>query len=812
MKKNLYLMITCMLLTLCGFSAEAATKTVTVKTNDTSGLQVRNPKWSYGSTTVAETLPWADGSTQMSVTLEENEMLVFEAINGKAIQKVVVGSSEFGTRSSFGYSDLEDNAVVDVTIGTPVDKSKTITITTNTEGAVYASAGYGSVDASWNGTTGTLKVPEGTGVQISPNSGYRITSIKLGDIEKGTTGYFQFTDFADGDTFNVTVEEKEPKVVEVIGNKDQIKVSYNNSDVEYQNDKWTVSIPDGSYSSVDITPLEGFAIKSAKDGNNNDYKNPYSPGSQTVNVYPSNLPDGTTTITVESYNIEESRTASFSIQIEGDGNASDVKVTRNGEYQGIPVSEFNNIKFNPETELPIKIAHVNNNKTLYKVTVGETVLTPPERGNEYSISTLESGTVIKVEPSYPDKNVNVTFNFTNEGTQDAISLRVDGETVPSEVWLADGYTWKLGQSVSISTNGSDFDNITVTVNGESTTDFVVTNENGYTINVNATNKPTYKITATCDYPENIYVENSYGRKFRFVESSSSSYEYEVEVPQNSYVYIKADEGWKVTKIYDLDNNQQEMSSSFSLDGNKNISVEVEEYKRDKNAVIYLEDSDKWTNTQVSLGSGDLNKQINLSKGYNFVKYNENDRPFYISVYQSDYSATTYYYLNGAKLDNIYSGDELTNMPENSVIKIFTAEPASHTVNYTIADGVNAKVAHDYLTEVASPGANHSLQHGTHVVITPVQRAGLIVKANNAAVTPDAEGRFVVPVTADTNISVTSDGNTGVNDILGGENGEAVSFEVYNLQGIRVLSNASADDVRNLPAGIYIVNGKKVAIK
>ena len=99
-----------------------------------------------------------------------------------------------------------------------------------------------------------------------------------------------------------------------------------------------------------------------------------------------------------------------------------------------------------------------------------------------------------------------------------------------------------------------------------------------------------------------------------------------------------------------------------------------------------------------------------------------------------------------------------------------------------------------------------------MVITPVQRTGLIVKANDAAVSPDAEGRFVVPVTDDTNISIANDGHVGVNDILEGENGEAVSLEVYNLQGIRVLSNASAADVRNLPAGIYIVNGKKVAIK
>ncbi len=50
--------------------------------------------------------------------------------------------------------------------------------------------------------------------------------------------------------------------------------------------------------------------------------------------------------------------------------------------------------------------------------------------------------------------------------------------------------------------------------------------------------------------------------------------------------------------------------------------------------------------------------------------------------------------------------------------------------------------------------------------------------------------------------------TGVEDVIAG----ADSFTVYNLQGILVLSEATADDVKALPAGIYIVNGSKVAVK
>ena len=36
--------------------------------------------------------------------------------------------------------------------------------------------------------------------------------------------------------------------------------------------------------------------------------------------------------------------------------------------------------------------------------------------------------------------------------------------------------------------------------------------------------------------------------------------------------------------------------------------------------------------------------------------------------------------------------------------------------------------------------------------------------------------------------------------------------VYNLHGVKVLDSRNADDLKTLPAGIYVVNGKKIAIK
>ena len=51
-------------------------------------------------------------------------------------------------------------------------------------------------------------------------------------------------------------------------------------------------------------------------------------------------------------------------------------------------------------------------------------------------------------------------------------------------------------------------------------------------------------------------------------------------------------------------------------------------------------------------------------------------------------------------------------------------------------------------------------------------------------------------------------NVGI-DAVDAENG---LYNVYNYQGIRVLNNADKDAVKALPAGFYIINGKKVVIR
>jgi len=53
-------------------------------------------------------------------------------------------------------------------------------------------------------------------------------------------------------------------------------------------------------------------------------------------------------------------------------------------------------------------------------------------------------------------------------------------------------------------------------------------------------------------------------------------------------------------------------------------------------------------------------------------------------------------------------------------------------------------------------------------------------------------------------------NLGIEDIIADQS--TGGYIVYDLQGTLRLKTANIDEVKQLPAGLYIVNGKKVLIR
>ena len=88
------------------------------------------------------------------------------------------------------------------------------------------------------------------------------------------------------------------------------------------------------------------------------------------------------------------------------------------------------------------------------------------------------------------------------------------------------------------------------------------------------------------------------------------------------------------------------------------------------------------------------------------------------------------------------------------------------------------------------------ENGSYTILFP---EGVFVIGNDMASWNSAEK----------SITFTVDGDSGIEGITADENGV---FVVYNFSGIHVATVATAAELNSLPAGFYIVNGRKMLIK
>lgn len=164
------------------------------------------------------------------------------------------------------------------------------------------------------------------------------------------------------------------------------------------------------------------------------------------------------------------------------------------------------------------------------------------------------------------------------------------------------------------------------------------------------------------------------------------------------------------------------------------------------------------------------------------------------------------YLDGKKLkfseeSLSYSGIKLT---EGSVLKVFSVRsgttPDAHSVTFDIPSGISVEVTYD-LVKSHDPASELQCIGSTKVTVKPSAEAKVLL--DGTELTPDAEGCYEFTTTKKGHI-LSAVIPTGVTETeVAGSNEE----KIFNLQGI------SVDGAKKpLPAGVYIVNGKKVIRK
>lgn len=593
-----------------------------------------------------------------------------------------------------------------------------------------------------------------------------------------------------------------------------------NTTVSLQNGNNTIAFASGSHESgysegsFTLRTSESNVLVSVASSTNTNRSNTVN-GS--VSIYPSNG----ATVTVYVYNLAEIRTASCTVNVD---EPSKLSVYRSG--QTIYFTEkTNKVYFVPtghvsgyqENQLQLQ-----GSSKWYQLTEGANTVS---FADSY-YWTVTDGATVDVQFNAPDVDVPVKF----EGAIDAFAkVEVNGVAVDKATWSADGYTVKLGSEISLYGNNTDYTLNSLTIkdnkvdsyasffNGYAYS-FTVTEESAYTINLSATKLEPFDIYLTVNHPELFSVSASYSGSSPYdkvVVDEAEPNRLKVTLPaKTAYVYFNALEGCSFDSIKDGAGKQllsyPSTSTSINVQADAEffvwinkpertdtlyVSFDYPEYlsaggivRRNNKAVITFKDPSS------DSGAAAYNEQY---KGWNKIAFDpNNEKSFYLSLYANN----GYIYHNGEQKQDYYGNNILSSYN-------FTASNNdSIVVNILLSASFNiagsATVTMVSLVDV-DPAKTWYVAPETEVQF---RTDGSSVKVNGNDVTADSEGVYTVTISENnTTIAIGAPTPTAI---------ESVTIEkprnnnVYTLQGILLIQDASEAQIDALPRGLYIINGEK----
>ncbi|MDE6378011.1 MAG: T9SS type A sorting domain-containing protein, partial [Duncaniella sp.] len=261
-----------------------------------------------------------------------------------------------------------------------------------------------------------------------------------------------------------------------------------------------------------------------------------------------------------------------------------------------------------------------------------------------------------------------------------------------------------------------------------------------------------------------------------------------------------------------------------------IGKAIGDYLRDRQLTIYLEEADGETPaaTLVLAKGKAAEKPITLLEGYQEIMFSDGDLPLAVKA-QDESEVPLTVYVNG----EVIAYDETDGyafpeqLAENPVVKIYTESQPSISVEYEInAPAYEVVITHDRHTVVDNT-KRHSVLPGTEIsfrlnprsvpkfyTLSRAAAEGPAVTVNDDDLTPDANGVYTLKVTREhatsgIHIAVNQGDNvpTGIDEVLG----DKTAVDIYDLNGRTVMKGATREEIDRLPAGVYIVGGRKVLL-
>lgn len=602
---------------------------------------------------------------------------------------------------------------------------------------------------------------------------------------------------------NVTINVDDPSRVTV-------KVNYTEQEIVQGDNSFDVP----EYMPVSIEAKDGYFLTSVVRKSTSANENIYY--MKSCNIYVNSSHEGETW-TVTSVNADDARDGSCQIWVD---DASKVRMTRSStsaSVDNLVSGEWVDVKYIKASELPLLIGSVDYSTPLYQVKLdGETV--EPQYGS-FSVTPGENSK-IEIFANYPDEDVAVKFSYANEESKGFITgVKVDGTDVTN--YNDEDFTVKLGKKIEITGNTTDYKLNSFTVNGRienfyGSYQFTVSGETAIT--VDAQKYAMVNATLDIDNPDNVVVYKGYSYDNTVITGLKAG-ENAIELSEtNPKISIKANSGCYITSVTSVTGEGDDANTeTYSADYNNSYNITVAEgmvikvvsgaITRDKTAMIYVDDV-----TKAPYGhsfSRSDRSSIDLANGYNEIGFYDGDIPAMISFYDpSSVSA----YKNDEPISPDYTGGTsytLNELADGDVVKVFLAgAPSTYNVTFDVTgSAANATVTRDKIKAVEDWNEGFQTLQGTEVSIKAAEGYNMEASIGEDVLTPDESGNCTFTVDADTNVKVVISSTSGIKDISNGNAGG--NGDIYNLQGVLLKKGAASVDTENLPAGIYVINGKKV---
>jgi hypothetical protein len=206
--------------------------------------------------------------------------------------------------------------------------------------------------------------------------------------------------------------------------------------------------------------------------------------------------------------------------------------------------------------------------------------------------------------------------------------------------------------------------------------------------------------------------------------------------------------------------------------------------------------------------------VTLVDGENTIYFYSGDNPFGFQNFDSTTGAA---FVDKAPVSVNY-GQASFSVNNGSVVELYFNKENAETaaVSFEFGEDIQSYYASAYFGENKSyvsnwtggvavlPGCKITIEANSYYLPN-----GCAVIVNGQTIEAGEDGSYSFEVTEDTTVKIASKATDAVSAIAINNN---VNNNVYNLQGVAVLRNASAEQIATLPAGLYIINGKKVVKK